>query len=235
MKFEQYINDNIFENVALLMEGVYDMSIFKVIFLAGGPGSGKSFVASKTTGGLGLKLVNSDILFEIMAKQKNIDIKNFPDSEEEVRDITRTSAKDKTKNKLELHLNNKLGIVVDGTGRHYSNIKKQKDKFEALGYDTYMIFVNTSQEVALERNANRARSVPEKFVKQAWNDVQNNMGKFQTLFGASNFKIIDNNEYTSDDSIFNTAWKEVMKFTKKPVSNHIAKAWIKNELERKKR
>ena len=33
-----------------LQEGVYDPNIFKAFFLAGGPGSGKSFVAQKLFG-----------------------------------------------------------------------------------------------------------------------------------------------------------------------------------------
>ena len=36
-----------------LIEGVYDPNIFKAFFLAGGPGSGKSFVVRRATGGLG--------------------------------------------------------------------------------------------------------------------------------------------------------------------------------------
>ena len=37
-------------------EGVYDPGIFKAFFLAGGPGSGKSFVTSRVFAGTGLKL-----------------------------------------------------------------------------------------------------------------------------------------------------------------------------------
>ena len=48
-----------------IMEGVNDPSIFKAVFLAGGPGSGKSFVVGKTgLTALGLKLINSDPAFE---------------------------------------------------------------------------------------------------------------------------------------------------------------------------
>ena len=46
-----------------LVEGVYDKNIFKAIFLAGGPGSGKSYVAKASTAGMGLKMVNSDDQF----------------------------------------------------------------------------------------------------------------------------------------------------------------------------
>ena len=45
-----------------------------------------------------------------------------------------------------------------------------------LGYDTYMIYVNTSLDVALERNAMRPRSIPTPIVTKSWNDVQKNLG-----------------------------------------------------------
>ena len=48
-----------------LEEGVNDPAIFKAIFLAGGPGSGKSFIVGKTgLTSLGYKVVNSDDAFE---------------------------------------------------------------------------------------------------------------------------------------------------------------------------
>ena len=52
-----------------LQEGLYDPNIFKAFFLAGGPGSGKSYVAGRTTGGTGLKSVNSDEAFEYLLKK----------------------------------------------------------------------------------------------------------------------------------------------------------------------
>ena len=49
-----------------IQEGVYDPNIFKAIFLAGGPGSGKSYVVRRSTGGLGMKIVNSDDIYQKM-------------------------------------------------------------------------------------------------------------------------------------------------------------------------
>ena len=71
------MREKILENIAILLEGMNDPSIFKAIFLAGGSGSGKSFVASKTTGGHGLRIVNSDDMFMALAKKAGYDIKNF--------------------------------------------------------------------------------------------------------------------------------------------------------------
>ena len=58
-----------------LQEGVYDPNIFKAFFIAGGPGSGKSFVVRKTTGGLGLRVVNSDDAFEAQLKKANLSLR----------------------------------------------------------------------------------------------------------------------------------------------------------------
>ena len=38
-------------------------------------------------------------------------------------------------------------MIIDGTGHEYSKIDKLKKHAESLGYDTYMVFVNTSLEV----------------------------------------------------------------------------------------
>jgi cytidylate kinase len=229
MKIKDYLNEDIYDCffIAPLSEGKNDPSIFKAVFLAGGPGSGKSFISSQTTGGFGMKTVNSDTLFELLSKKEGLDLKNFPDEEEMVRNQVRGHAKNLTKKQMYNYIKGRLGLVIDGTGKDFDKIKKQRASLESLGYDTYMIFVNTSLDVALERNNKRARTVPEPIVTQSWKDVQNNMGKFQTLFGSTKFKIIDNNTYSSDLTIFTQAWKEVMKFVNKPVTNHIAVQWIK--------
>ena len=51
-------------------EGVNDPHIFKAVFLAGGPGSGKSFVAKKILGGTGLRSINSDEVYEFLMKSR---------------------------------------------------------------------------------------------------------------------------------------------------------------------
>ena len=61
-----------------LQEGVYDPNILKAFFLAGGPGSGKSYVVKRTTGGLGMKILNSDDQFERLLKQAGLDAKMPP-------------------------------------------------------------------------------------------------------------------------------------------------------------
>ena len=175
-----------------LHEGVYDQHIFKAFFLAGGPGSGKSYVVSRTTGGSGLKLVNSDDAFENLLRKAGLSLK-MPSSEEEPRDVVRGRAKEITAKKKENYLEGRLGLIIYGTGREAEKILFQKRQLEELGYDTYMIFVNTSLDVALQRNAERPRSVPESIVTKSWKAVQSNIGKFNNMF-RKGFIIVDNND-----------------------------------------
>ena len=214
-----------------LQEGVYDPNILKAFFLAGGPGSGKSYVVKRTTGGLGMKIVNSDNAFEKLLKDAGLSLK-MPPEEEESREKVRVRAKEITAKRQANYIEGRLGLIIDGTGREYDRISKQARELEGLGYDTHMIFVNTSIDVALERNAKRARSVPTPIVVNSWKATQANIGKFQNLFG-NNFIILDNND--ADEDMMMQIFKRVRKLANKKVQNHRGKAWIANELRMKKR
>ena len=214
-----------------LHEGVYDQHIFKAFFLAGGPGSGKSYVVSRTTGGSGLKLVNSDDAFENLLRKAGLSLK-MPSSEEEPRDVVRGRAKEITAKKKENYLEGRLGLIIDGTGREAEKILFQKRQLEELGYDTYMIFVNTSLDVALQRNAERSRSVPESIVTKSWKAVQHNIGKFNNMF-RKGFIIVDNND--AGEEVFDEVWKRVRGLLRKKVTNTRAQNWISMELAKKRR
>ena len=215
-----------------LQEGVYDPNIFKAIFLAGGPGSGKSYVVRRTTGGLGMKIVNSDDIYEKMLKDAGLEATPediFSDEGQEIRG----RAKAVTKRMQGNFLQGRLGLIIDGTGKDYDKIASQVQGLKNIGYECSMIFVNTSLETAQERNRQRSRTLPEKEVAAMWNGVQQNMGKFQRLFGASNMIIVDNNDAGED--VFNKVWKRIAMLIRKKVSNPTAKRWISQELAKKKR
>ena len=219
-----------------LSEGLYDPGIFKAFFLAGGPGSGKTFVTSSAFAGSGLKVVNSDIAFERGLKKANLSL-SMPDEEEYFRNIIRQKAKALTISQLDKYVEGRLGLVIDSTGRDYDMIARHHNMLQQMGYDCYMVFVNTSLEVALARNARRERSIPEYITKNSWNGVQSNMGRFQRLFGMSNFIVVDNNKSDLELTTLtmNRVSKIVRKFINSPVSNYRAKQWMKKELEARKR
>ena len=214
-----------------LQEGVYDPNIFKAIFLAGGPGSGKSYVTRRTTGGTGLKIVNSDDAFETMMKRAGLSLK-MPPQETEPRDVVRDKAKGVTTKMADNFIEGRLGLVIDSTGKDSAKIIEHKSMLEELGYDTYMIFVNTSLDVALQRNAERPRSLPEPIVVKSWKDVQSNIGTFSNAF-RQGFIVIDNNDASED--LLAKYWKRVQGLLRKKVTNTRAKNWIATELAKKAR
>ena len=219
-----------------LKEGLYDPNIFKAFFLAGGPGSGKTFVTRNAFGGTGLRQINSDSAFENALRKNGLSLK-MPEDEAEARDILRARAKGTTDKTMDLSIKGRLGMVIDGTGRDYDKIARQKAILDQLGYDCYMIFVNTSLEVALARNARRERSIPEYITTNSWNGVQSNMGKFQRLFGMSNFLVVDNNKSDLELTTLtmNRVSKEVRKLIKAPISSYIAKRWMASERKARRR
>lgn len=234
---------------AFLQEGVNDPSILKAFFMAGGPGSGKSYVASElfalpksddfgsVSYDNGLKLVNSDRAFELLLKKAGIDmaeLMKMKDADEEQWSLAmgiRDRAKKLTKGTQEMYIQGRLGMIIDGTGKNYGKIENQVKKLRELGYDCYMVFVNTSLEVALERNAARDRKLPQDMVTKMWDEVQQNLGKFQRLFKAKRFEIVDNSKY-GDSTPIDLVSKEIRKFLKQPVSNPIGKKWM--EMEKQK-
>ena len=217
-------------------EGVYDPGIFKAFFLAGGPGSGKTFVTQSAFAGTGLKLVNSDNKFERDLKKANLSLK-MPDAEAYFRDRIRQGAKEFAGKQLDTYLKGRLGVIIDATGRDYGLIQRQVSLLKLLGYDCYMVFVNTSLEVALERNRTRSRSIPEYIVSKSWKGVQANMGAFQKVFGHTKMLIVDNNRDEKElvTATLSTASKFIRSRLRTKPESYIAMSWIKKELEAKKR
>jgi len=239
--FEEFLN-----------EGINDPGILKVFFMAGGPGSGKSYVAtelfdfpkgamSSVSYATGLKLVNNDNAFERELKNAGLDPGKLADyaADEDMWDNIvmplRNKAKGITKRMQDNYIGGRLGQVVDGTGKDFDKIAGLRKLYQDLGYDTYMVFVNTSKEVALERNQNRERKLADKMVAKMWKQVQDNLGKFQKLFGANNMLIVDNSSY-DNQNILDQIEKAVMSRIKAPVKNPIGKKWMhENSPQNRKR
>jgi cytidylate kinase len=222
------------KNFNELQEGLQDPNIFKAFFLAGGPGSGKSFVVRKSTGGTGLKIVNSDDVFEKYLKDAGLEMDmttKKAELQQEPRDKLRDRAKVVTQKRQDNYVDGRLGLVIDGTGSDYDRIAGQSTQLKRLGYDTHMIYVNTSLDVALARNAERERRVHASIATKSWKDVQSNLGKFSQHF-RGNLIVVDNNDVLEDDgTVFNNVLRQVRALLKKKVRNPAANQWIEMEMK----
>lgn len=218
-----------------MTEGVDDPAIFKAVFLAGGPGSGKSFIVGKTgLPALGLKVINSDDAYEAAMKKAGMEMSPENIFSVQGQDI-RGRAKALTGKKQARYLLGRLGVVVDGTGKEFDKVKKQAVAMKALGYDVAMIFVNTDLDTAISRDKARSRTIGEKEVTKYWKEVQRNIGAFQTFFGKKNMLIVDNSDGKDYQKETLRAYKDVRKFLDKKPENKMALSWIKRERDKKKR
>ena len=212
-------------------EGVNDPHIFKAVFMAGGPGSGKSFVAQNLLGGTGLRTVNSDEVYEFLMKRQGLSLDPDVIASPQGQDI-RTSAKDLTTKRQENYVDGRLGLLIDGTGKNPGVIQELVQKLKNIGYSVSMIFVNTSLEVAQKRNAQRDRVLPAKLVADSWNEVQQNLMKYQQIFGADRFHIIDNSGGLEDldrQKNFDKVYNELQRFINTPPKHKKALEWIQNQ------
>lgn len=211
-------------------EGVYDPHIFKAILMAGGPGSGKTYVANQIVGGSGLRMVNSDDFFVYLARKYGHDINDIMGTK--TGDELHRDAGVKAKRKQDTMIDGRIGLLIDGTGRNYNKIATIKKYLEDYGYETKMLFVNTDLETALKRNQLRSKTVHEPLVKAAHKSITNNLGKFQSLFGPKDMIIVDNSENSVTD--LPALWKSMKKWLDTDVNTPAARRWKQEQLANKK-
>ena len=143
MKLKEILNRIILNRI--ITEGVDDPGILKCIFMAGGPGSGKSFTAEEIFGidrrfkssfaQSGLKVINSDTAFEAQLKKNGINPKDLGKIEREEPELwkkiteepggVRARAKEITKAQKAFYEEGRLGMIIDGTGDEVQKIRKK--------------------------------------------------------------------------------------------------------------
>jgi hypothetical protein len=196
-------------------EGIQDKGIFKACFMAGSPGSGKSYVINKITSGqIAPRIVNTDT-WKNFVGIKYADWKNF---EHKLKILT-------TK-QLSLYVNSLLPLWIDSTSTNEYTLIKRKGLLEQkFGYDTAIIFVNTPLDLAIKRNAQRPDPVPEKYLVDAWNSsqlIKKDVAKvFDVVFE------IDNGEGELTDKSIKDAYIKTNNFFLSPLKNELGQKFNK--------
>ena len=170
MRLEKYIT-----------ESVNDRGIFKAVFMAGTPGSGKTYVAKKLSKGVEPRFVNTDTWTEWFKD----DWKHY---DERIKTLTQSQ--------LTLYLNSMLPLWIDGTSSKPSSVLRRKGILEGLGYDTAMLWVDTDIQTAKDRakarEAEIGRHVDESFIDKVYNDIQKMKPFYKSHFRT--FQVVHNND-----------------------------------------
>jgi predicted kinase len=145
-------------------------SVFKAIFVTGGPGSGKDIVIRKAINEFNLFELNTAQAKECLSDKHNLSKKSIDLRKESIR--TRKS------------------LIINGPADNDENILYIKEELEELGYETMMIFVNTTNNVSKERNMSLSKMMTESVRENRWNKSQTNSIEFEKLF--DKFMVFDN-------------------------------------------
>jgi hypothetical protein len=190
-----------------------DHGMFKAIFVSGGPGSGKDI-----------------IIREAIAEQSAVE-------------MTSTTAVSILNDKHKLYESSRDGrreairqrrpLVITGTTSEQYNILAIREELEELGYETMMIFVNTSNESSRKRNEGHERMMAESVRQQRWETTQLVAEKFNQEF--KKYLEFDNSVDLNEANDFETSEKQedisiiyemCNWFFDTPVENEIAESWL---------
>ena len=206
--------------IKFINEGINDKGIFKAVFLAGTPGSGKSYVVGKIKSGqIEPRIVNTDKFFTLFDKE---DWNNYWDK---ISDRVKIVNIDQ----LALYINSMLPLAIDGTSSSTSRIMRRKGILESFGYDTAMVFVNTSLETALERASKRTRQVDPDFIRQTYERMKHVKKFYKGLF--NNFNEVNNDKGELTEKVIVDSFKKMKRFYDSPLNNPVGSRYVQEMKE----
>ena len=187
--------------------------MFKAIFVSGGPGSGKDIVIREAIAEQNAVEITSTTAISILNDKHKL--------YEFSRDTRREA------------IRQRQPLIITGTTNEQYNIIAIREELEELGYETMMVFVNTSNESSRKRNEGHERMMAESVRKERWEVTQLVAEKFNQEF--KKYLEFDNSVDLNESTEFETSEKEEdisiiyemsNWFFDTPVENEIAESWM---------
>ena len=187
--------------------------MFKAIFVSGGPGSGKDIIIREAIAEQNAAELNVTLALNILNDKHRLAEQSINSRREAIR--------------------GRLPLIINGTASEEYEIIEIKEELEELGYETMMVFVNTSNESSKKRNESHERVLSESVRQERWNATQKVAEKFNTVF--SKYLEFDNSIDLNEANEFEIAEKErdisiiyemTNWFFDMPIENETAKAWM---------
>lgn len=189
-----------------------DHGMFKAIFVSGGPGSGKDIIIREAIAHQNAVEINATLAASILADKHKLS--------EQSRDIRREAVR------------NRMPLIINGTTAESENVRYIKEELEDLGYETMMVFVNTSNDSSKKRNEGHERMMAESVRMERWQAAQKVSEEFNECF--SKYLEFDNSLDLNEADQFQIAQKEddisiiyemTNWFFDMPVDNEIVEDW----------
>ena len=179
--------------------------LFRAIFVTGGPGSGKDI-----------------IIREAIAESKIVEL-NFIQAQDYLSDKQKLS--EKTNDFRREGIRNRGPLIINGPADDNDRISYIKEELESLGYETMMIFVDTSDEVSKQRNSLLSRMMMESVRQEKWAKSQRNTKYFNESF--KTFIGFDNTgDITSKEQDIHDVYEKTTLFLDSKTTGYIAEDWM---------
>jgi predicted kinase len=182
-----------------------DRGMFKAVFVTGGPGSGKDI-----------------IIRESISESRIVEL-NFIQAQEYLADKQKLS--EKSNDYRQEAIRNRGPLIINGPADDTTRISYIKEELEELGYDTLMVFVNTTNETSRERNSLLARMMVESIRQEKWLKSQKNTKYFKETF--DKFVSFDNTgDIDSKEQDIHEIYENVNNFLDTKTLNETAEDWL---------
>lgn len=182
-----------------------DRGMFKAIFVTGGPGSGKDV-----------------IIREAIAEGRAVEL-NFVQATEYLGDKQKLS--EQSKDFRREAIRNRGPLIINGPADNNEKVMQIKESLEEIGYETMMVFVDTSDEVSKERNSSLSRMMVESVRQDKWAKSQRNTKYFTEVF--TKFVPFDNTgDIESKEGDIHDIYESTRDFLDSRIVNEVAEDWL---------
>jgi predicted kinase len=182
-----------------------DHGRFKAIFITGGPGSGKDI-----------------IIREAIPSTKIVEL-NLIQARDYLADKQKLS--EKTSDYRREAIRNRGPLIINGPADDNEKITYIKEELEELGYETMMVFVNTSDETSKERNSLLSRMMVESVRHDKWVKSQQVAKQYEEIY--ESFNVFDNTgDLESKEFDIHEIYQTSKEFLAKMVRNESADEWL---------
>lgn len=184
-----------------------ERGMFKAVFVTGCPGSGKDVV-----------------IREAIAEARAVEL-NLTQAYDYLTDKQKLSEKTSDNRREAIRIRGPL--IINGPADNLDEIMYVKEELEELGYQTMMVFVNTTNEVSQERNTRLSRMMVESVRYDKWVQAQNHKTNYSNCF--EGFSVIDNSksiEYIEED--ITETYQKINQFLDNKTHSDIASVWLEN-------
>jgi nicotinamide mononucleotide adenylyltransferase len=140
----------------------YSYGRHKAIFVTGGPGSGKDIVVRECIASQKIVEHNFSQVLDILNDKHKLAMRSMNPKYESVR--TRSP------------------LIINGPADDLEKIGRIKEELEELGYQTMMVFVDTTDNVSKERNTFLSKMMMESIRQDKWQKAQENAEQLTEMF-----------------------------------------------------